>query len=113
MGLYFSHGNARWSYSGFNSFRERLAKIAGFDLREMRGFNGHKRWDKIKDPIKDLLNHSDCDDELTPEQCRVIAPRLTEMIKYWDDDDYDKQEASELIRGMEEAISKNESLVFE
>ena len=116
MGLDFSHGEAHWAYSSFNRFRERLAQIAGFNLRDMQGFTDPpvigKDWDNITDPIKDLLNHSDCDGELTPTQCVTIIPRLGKMIKGWEDDDYDKQNASNLINGMKEAIKEQENLEF-
>lgn len=113
MGLDFSHGDAHWSYRGFNRFRERLATIIGFNLREMDGFtyNGLS-WGLIDDPVKDLLNHSDCDGELTPEQCSIIVPRLKELISNWNEDDWDRQGANDLIEGMQEAIANNENLEF-
>lgn len=117
MGLDFSHGEAHWAYSGFNRFRERLGEIIGIDLRKMQGFTEPPEagisWDTVNDPIKDLLNHSDCDDELTPAQCAVIAPRLKEMVKDWEDTDYDKQQALELVQGMEDAIAGQENLEFQ
>ena len=112
MGLDFSHGDAYWSYSSFNRFRERLAQTAGFNLREMQGFDGRKSWDNIKDPIKGLLNHSDCDGALTETQCKAIIPRLKELITFWDEEDYDKRKALRLIDGIEEAMKKNEEFYF-
>ena len=32
------------------------------------------KWDKIKDPIVDLLYHSDCNGSLIPEQCKKLHP---------------------------------------
>lgn len=112
MGLDFSHCDAHWSYSGFHRFRCKLAKEIGIDLDSMKGFGGKISWDKIKDPIKPLLNHSDCDGELTSEECREVAPRLRELVKDWPDDDYDKQKALELADGMEFAAIMNENLEF-
>lgn len=119
MGLDFSHREAHWSYGGFMSFRIRLASEIGIDLLQMDGFKqdgngGYIKglsWKNIKDPVKLLLNHSDCDGELTTEQCRLIAPRLRELVKGWPDD-YDKMMALELSLGMEEAALKGEPLVF-
>lgn len=119
MGLGFSHSKAHWSYNGFNGFRHRLAKEIGLNLDDMQGYsrsNHAKSWDEIEDPIKDLLNHSDCEDDLTSEQCRTIAPRLRELVASWDDDDFiyscDKQHALLLADGMEKAAAQNENLIF-
>jgi len=123
MGLDFSHCNASWSYDGFDRFRQKLAKEVGIDLDSMEGFDiravltgkisNSNKWSSLKpDDVHDFLNHSDCDGILTPEQCGRIAPRLTELIKDWDDDDYDKQQALELIEGMNAASQAGEPLKF-
>ena len=56
MGIDFSGVDARWSYSGFMTFRERVAAGAGIELMEMDGFGGQVQWEDIEDPIKILLN---------------------------------------------------------
>lgn len=135
MGLDFTHCDARWGYGGFMRFRCRLADEIGVGLESMEGFTSSLEnliciarrekptrddmqpyitsWDALKpDPIIPLLSHSDCDGELTPEQCRSIAPRLRELVKDWKDDDYDKQHALELAKGMELAFSLNQPLEF-
>lgn len=113
MGLGFSHGGASWSYSGFMSFRARLAAKIGLDLGQMQNFNGGSRpWEDIIDPIKNLLNHSDCDGELSPEECAVIAPRLRQLVEKWADYDYDKQMALRLAEGMETCATINQPLEF-
>lgn len=112
MGLRFSRGNAQWSYSGFGCFRTKLAKGIGFDLDDTYGFGGDIQWDTINDPLVPLLNHSDCDGSLTAEQCRTVAPRLTELVKDWPDDDYDKINALELVKGMKEAIEDDADIEF-
>jgi len=131
-----------WSYSGFGLFREKLAEEAGFDLRKMEGFcefnwyeemragtleqakanEGPKRpWGEIDDPIKSLLNHSDCDGELTPEECTLVAPRLRELIKDWSLDyssvetlavAYDKDHGERLADLMDKAAELNKPLIF-
>jgi hypothetical protein len=113
MGIDFTRCNAHWGYGGFHRFRVRLASEIGINLDEMAGFliNGNP-WDVIKDPIKDLLDHSDCDGYLTPRQCRKIYPRLLELVKNWDDDDYDKQQAIELANGMKKAAFKLQKVEF-
>jgi hypothetical protein len=99
---------AGWAYSGFNSFREKVAKHIGIELRKMEGFSDVDKsilekegweayrkayeadvtgpkisWDSINDPIKDLLHHSDCEGEIAPELCAAIADRLEQIISEW------------------------------
>lgn len=119
MGIDFSHGGAHWSYSGFHSARTRLAKEVSVELDDMVGFKRGKdktpgrSWDTVVGPIKDLLNHSDCDGHLTPDQCRTIAPRLRELVEKWDgDDQYDKDTFIELARGMELAANAETNFMF-
>lgn len=115
MGIDFSHSVARWSYSGFNRARERLAETIGIKLNEMLGFeeSGGKPWPSAeKQPLIHLLNHSDCDGELTPEQCRVVAPALREAVAQWPEDDWDRAQFLELAEGMEAAAAEDEPLRF-
>jgi hypothetical protein len=112
MGVYFSHGNARWSYGGFNDFRKKLALEIGIDLDKMIGFGGYTSWDTVDDHIVPLLNHSDCDGDLTPEECRLVAPRLRQLITMWDEDNWHKERAYMLAGGMDMAAEADEELVF-
>ncbi|KZE47058.1 hypothetical protein AV540_20985 [Brevibacillus parabrevis] len=112
MGLDFSHCEARWAYSGCHRFRQRLATQVGFDLNAMDGFDGTRSWDEINDPIVPLLNHSDCDGVLTPEECSLVYPRLEQLIPFWNDDDRDKRNALWLIEGMKLCVEQNEGLEF-
>lgn len=142
MGLDFSHCEAYWTYSGFMRFRARLATEIGVALRCMEGFAGGTTgghfdklmifgydenlpgyekyvgnqsvisWDKVSDDIVPLLDHSDCDGELTPEECKKVAPRLRKLVSGWPDDDRDKVNALELAKGMELALKRNENLRF-
>ena len=112
MGLDFVGSEASWSYSSFGNFRRRLAKEIGIDLDNMVGFGGKIKWNNIKDPIKDLLNHSDCDGHLTPTQCKKIAPRLIELVSKWEDIDFDKEAALLLAKGMTECAKAKKNLEF-
>ncbi|WAH35012.1 hypothetical protein [Alicyclobacillus dauci] len=112
MGLDFSHCDAHWAYSGFMRFRRRLAEQIGFALDEMEGFGGTRSFDEMVDDIKPLLDHSDCDGELTPEECKQVAPRLRELVSGWLDDDRDKIQALDLAEGMELAAEEGEPLRF-
>lgn len=123
MGIDFSGCSAHWSYGGFHAFRERLAAAIGIDLNQMHGFGPRRHnadtpfadipWDTVQDAIVPLLNHSDCDGELTPEQCRTIAPRLRELVAGWRADDYDRIQALLLVKGMKRAAARGVSLEFE
>lgn len=116
MGLDFNKSSACWSYSGFNQFREKLAKQIGFDLRKMEGFHEGEDagipWSKISDPLVPFLNHSDCDGKLTVEEMKQVSPRLAELVKDWSDDDLDKGHALQLCDDMNNCIEENEELVF-
>jgi len=112
MGLNFMGGDARWSYSGFNRFRTKLASQIGITLDKMKGFDGENSWDFETDDIIPLLNHSDCDGELTVKECKKVWPRLKELIEDWDDDNYDKINALRLIEDMKGTIKNNEPLEF-
>lgn len=123
MGLDFSHGDAHWAYGGFHRFRERLAEHEGFDLNDMHGFcapwRGHDRethpdrsWDEVATPLKPLLNHSDADGELTPDECKQVEPRLREILAGWPEDDYDRQPGEALAEAMRGCILTGEPLEF-
>lgn len=114
MGLDFSHGEASWSYSGFDRFRVKLAQEIGMNFDEMDGLvpNG-RSWDDFDDPVLPLLNHSDCDGDLTVKECKQVAPRLRELVKDWPDHNYDKHTAIRLAESMELATLRNEALKFQ
>lgn len=111
MGLNLSHIDVKWSYSSFNNFREKLAREIGVKLYEMKEFGGEIPWENVKDDIVPLLNHSDCEGHLTPEECRKVAPRLRELVATWEND-IDKGRALSLAEGMEKAAAANENLEF-
>lgn len=115
MGLYFSHGTAHWAYRYFREFRIRLAKEIGADLHRMQGYFDNVdvlSWETIDDPIVYLLNHSDCDGDLSPLECEVVASRLRTLIQSWNANDLDKQQALLLVEGMETAAQSNELFIF-
>ena len=69
-------------------------------------------WKNIKDDIKPLLDHSDCDGVLTPDECAKVAPRLRELVYGWADVDQDRIKALLLADGMEAAVSENVNFEF-
>lgn len=113
MGLDFSHCNANWSYSGFHHFRKKIAMTIGVDLPKMEGFGGDIQFNRLHyHPLQILLNHSDCDGEIPPEQCRELAPALRKAVEDWPSFDYDKLMALELAEGLESAADNGEHLRF-
>jgi hypothetical protein len=113
MGLDFSHCNAHWSYRGFHNFRVRLASLADIDLDTMPGFTDTPTgdWGTIHDPITILLDHSDCEGNLSPLQCAIAGPRLEELSARLEDE-YDRINAIRLADGMRMASKRGESLIF-
>jgi hypothetical protein len=132
MGLGFNHGTdedgwstccPHWSYGGFQRFRRELAKVEGFDLESMQGFGtgdihgadprplGGRSWDEVATDLKPLLNHSDCDGELTPEECAQVYSRLREILADWDDD-FDRQAGLHLAECMLACAAQGTSLEF-
>lgn len=85
--------DVNWSYGGFMAFRKLLAAEDGINLDRMRGFAGSWddpeepadaiAWDTVDSTLKPLLDHSDCDGELTPAECRAVVPRLKEIHRDW------------------------------
>jgi hypothetical protein len=119
MGLDFNRSEAHWSYGGFHNFRTRLAACIGINLDTMRGFEplgataaNTGRWEDYHDDILPLLYHSDCEGDLTPAECKVIAPRLRELVKDWPEGDYDKRQALLLADGMDICSKKRVKLIF-
>lgn len=129
MGLDFSHGKARWSYSGFMRFRQKLAKAEGLNLDDMEGYADNRfgrllradespapdhavSWDTTDTPLRPLLDHSDCDGELTPAECAQVAPRLKEIVSDWPIGDYDRNAALSLVAAMEYCAEHGENLEF-
>lgn len=116
MGIDFSHCDASWAYSGFMAFRKRLAQEIGIDLMKMEGFTDDDKalkWSKVQDPIKHILDHSDCEGTLSPTKCALVAPRLLELISGWPKNDYDREMATELAKGMKLAAKEGKRLLFQ
>lgn len=70
------------------------------------------------EPIWPLINHSDCEGDLTIEEMKQILPQLIAIVNIWEEqpDDsagkYEIDSANELIDCMECAIECNEPLEF-
>lgn len=108
MGVQFSHCKLSWSYSRFMGLRRKLAEAIGINLVEMSGFGGDRPWGPVRDPIQPLLTHSDCDGELSPQDCRTVSARLRELVNTWEN----PRCALLLAEAMETAAAVNQPLLF-
>ena len=112
MGLDFNHSQASWSYSGFNRFRHDLATLVGIDLDGMDGFGGNKLWTSLPpDPIHILLDHSDCEGDISALDCAKCGPRLYELASKLPGE-YDRKAARLLACDMIECGKKKRTLEF-
>lgn len=64
------------SYKSFGHFRRYVAKMLGFDLNEMEGFGGEKKWNV--DPVFDghiyfLFSFSDCDGTIPADVALLLG----------------------------------------
>lgn len=103
-----------FSYIGFNNFREELAEKIGCNLREMEGFceNG-KPWEPFKDdPLWKLLFHSDCDGELSADDCGAIAHRLVAISTEMPKKDCIREQAIDLAFVMMKHYKNDTTLFF-
>lgn len=129
MGLNFKNSKAQWSYSGFNRFREKVARGIGIDLRNMIGFapfnlSGKEldiweaqagSWKDIKSPLKYFLNHSDCEGQISAKRCGLIYPILNKIVLSLEDsieNEHDKSSGKELVKTMKDCAKNNKPLIF-
>jgi hypothetical protein len=111
MGLDTSHNCWHGPYSSFNRFREKLAGL--IDIPDLKA-----HWDSGQDfphDIHPLLNHSDCDGELSVTEAQQVANGLTAILEKKDDNPEDKWfwERVVLFRdGCLDAVLKNEVIDF-
>lgn len=115
MGLDTSHNAWHGPYSSFGDFRKNLAKHLGINLLEMEGFGGDISFDTIDDDVKILLDHSDCDGNISPDDCKKLAVRLREIMKTLPKPAGDWNtyaHCERFAKGCELAASKNESIDF-
>lgn len=112
-------GRAHWAYSGFARFRQEIAEMEGITLKDMAGFGGFINpgckqipWDTVDSPIVPLLNHSDCDGDLSPEECAQVYPRLAELVEQLKDP-YDRDNGRALVAEMKAAAEGGYLLEFQ
>ena len=69
-------------------------------------------WDDVESPLRHLIHHSDCDGDLSPEQCREVAPALREAVSSWNEGDYEREFAENLANAMDICAENNRRLIF-
>lgn len=107
---YESENSKIGSYGGFMGFRVTWAKHLGFDLREMRGFGGKKKW--TKEPLQCFFNHSDCDGLLTPNDCKEILKQAETDFPLLMGDLQCAYSFPVLIDFCKEAVERNKDVEF-
>lgn len=116
MGVAFSHGDARWSYTGFNNMRCRLGEMHGLKIVPMSDTFKYPDYTHLHKGnfIREFLELSDCDAVLTPEWCRIFFPWLKVCASNMSYDecplygDYDRRMLFSMAQGMEMAVFLNE-----
>lgn len=118
MGLVTSHNCWKGSSSYFNRFRRALANQIGIDLNDYIGYseNGTKDLESIPHDIMPLLYHSDCDGELSVDECTQIAKGLLDILANFKKTNQPyinfKQDIIQFRNGCLDAASKNETVIF-
>lgn len=116
MGLDTTHNCWHGPYSSFNEFRRKLALQIGINLDEYIGYSdtGTKHLLDIKHDIMPLLNHSDCDGELSVEEASRIADGLTDILSGGEKmDHYLKEQITQFRNGCIRAVRRNETIKFQ
>ncbi len=105
MGLDCSHDAFHGAYSAFNRLRQEVCRAAGGSFpphwkRNPDGTRVEKDGNPVRDPSLDdgswyigdeytsesspglfeFLNHSDCDGEISPEMCKLVADELEDIM---------------------------------
>ena len=118
MGLDTSHNCWHGPYGAFHRFRKELGNQIGIDIEQYAQYNKAATLDlrDIEHDIIPLLNHSDCDGELTVEESAQIVAGLNAILKNKKEspgaDTYFWDNIIKFRAGCLEAISKNEVIEF-
>jgi hypothetical protein len=135
VGLRVSHNAFEASYSAFNRFRKFvLTSIGGSYPPHKQEDLDRDRWywdtdmpfsSETHPGLKEFLCHSDCDEEISPEMCKVVADELESILPYIEALEEKEpatgqllacggyvQVTKDFIEGCREAHRKNEPLEF-
>jgi hypothetical protein len=97
----------------------RLGTYEEFEREQNEWWSQNARgWDTVDNGMAPFLHHSDCDGELTAEQCRAVAPVLAEAIEKMphdpleDDRTSDKTRAKALLEMVQACAKYDRDLLF-
>ncbi len=113
MGLDTSHNAWHGPYSSFNTFRRSLMfAYNGTNLNDYNGYGGSLALENIEHKgLYEFFNHSDCDGDISPENCKLVADGLSEILPNLTDA-YMIDRTNDFIAGCLDAHSKGEFLEF-
>ena len=116
------------SYSSFCSFREAIARAAGYEVCTFRQSNRivldwgdvtdaqlNGVWEQTPDdPLHVLFIHYDCDGWIFPAQAAPLAKRLEEVLPLLSGDDagWHRSATERFVSGLHEAAKSHEPLHF-
>ncbi len=88
MGLDCSHDAFHGAYSAFNRFRRFILKSTGGsypphdnkDLDDIFWYLGEGYDTETHKGLAEFFSHSDCDGEISPEMCQVVADELENIL---------------------------------
>ena len=119
MGLDTTHNCWHGSCTSFNTFRRKLAQMVGVDLYSHIGYGGDLSEEHLMQASNELfplLNHSDCDGLLSPQECSLVAKGLTKILleidKNPDPDLYFKDKVKMFRDGCLLAVEREENVEF-
>lgn len=112
MGIHLSFDAYQGSCSTFNDWRRVIALCIGMNWNNMEGAGGTEPWDKWESHnLCALLRHSDCDGNLTTEECQKTLEGL-EAILPMIDIDFWRERTERFISGCRQAVANNATIEF-
>jgi hypothetical protein len=133
VGLDASHECWHGPYTGFQRWRQELARAAGYKVNErpnvLRGESHYElpwdrfeeknyqgEWDSIPgdDPLMFLLVHSDCDGVIRPQHGVHLADRMEQLLPLLDESARPsvREETGRFIDGLRKAAAAGEDVEF-
>lgn len=101
-----------WSHHGWEIFLNRVAmEMRIYNIRSMEGLGGTKKWAMPdREPLVLLFTKLEAEEQLTPEECALLSPRLRKITGMWNHNDIDQVMAFRLANYMDECVKLNVSL---
>tara|TARA_R110001592_G_scaffold111372_6_gene308492 strand:+ start:13410 stop:13799 length:390 start_codon:yes stop_codon:yes gene_type:complete len=128
MGLNCSHNAFDGAYSAFNRFRQEVAKAAGckyppHDDKSLDGdmwYTADGMTEETNPGLYELFKHSDCDGDIAPGMCLILAAELEPLLDRMSDEGGGhiarnggyRQTLQNFIDGLREAGEAGEPLDF-